>query len=63
MEAVDMEDISSSEDNVILNCCENHCFKDVSDIHLVNIYKKRYDKIIDILLQEDLICKRTYAKK
>ena len=34
-----------------------------SDIHLVNICKKGYDTVIDKLLQEELICKRTYAKK
>ena len=38
-------------------------FKYISDIHLVNICKKRYDTIIDKLQQEELICKRTYAKK
>ena len=32
-------------------------------MHLVNICKKRYDTIIDKLLQEELIWKRTYAKK
>ena len=37
MEAVDMEDISSNEDNVILNCCENHCFKDVIKVTLIVI--------------------------
>ena len=90
-----MEDIVSSEENVIPICCENHCYKDInedkiniyiisgiiylkskkkgtcsdndfeyiSDIHLFNICKKRYNTIIDKLLQEELICKRTYAKK
>ena len=90
-----MEDISSSEENVIPCFCENHCYKDInegninsyvissiiylknkkkgtcrdnvfkyiSDIYLVNICKKRYDTIIDKLLQEELICKCTYAKK
>ena len=38
-------------------------FKYISDIHLVNICKKRYDTVIDILLQGEVICKRTYAKK
>ena len=37
MEAVDMEDISSSKDNVILICCENLCFKDVSEVELIVI--------------------------
>ena len=38
-------------------------FKYISDIHLVNICKKRYDTIIDKLQQEELIRKRAYAKK
>ena len=90
-----MENISSSEENVILICCENHFHKDnnegninsyiissiiylknkkkgtcrdnvfeyISDIHLINNCKKKYDTIIDKLLQDELICKRTYAKK
>ena len=37
MEAVNMEGISSSEDNVIPICCENHCFKDVSEVTLIVI--------------------------
>ena len=32
-------------------------------MYLVNICKKRYDTIIDKLLQEELICTRTYGKK
>ena len=90
-----MGDISSSEENIIPICCENHCYKDISegninsyiissiiylknkkkgtfrdnvfkcisDIHFVNICKKRNETFIDKLLQEKLICKRTYAKK
>ena len=90
-----MGDISSSEENTIPICCENHCYKDINegninsyiissiiylknkkkgtfrdnvfkcinDIHFVNICKKRNETIIDELLQEELICKRTYAKK
>ena len=30
--------------------CRENVFKYISDIHLVNICKKRYDAIIDILL-------------
>ena len=43
--------------------CRGNVFKYISDIHLVNICKKTYGTIIDKLLQEELICKRTYAKK
>ena len=43
--------------------CRDNDFEYISDIHLVNICKKRYNTIIQKLLQEELICKRTYAKK
>ena len=43
--------------------CRDDVFKYISDIHLVNICKKRYNTIIGKLLQEQLICKLTYAKK
>ena len=32
-----MEDIVSSEENVIPICCENHCYKDINE-DKINIY-------------------------
>ena len=43
--------------------CRDDVFKYIRDIHSVNICKKRYNTIIDKLLQEELICNFTYAKK
>ena len=43
--------------------CRDNVFEYISDIHLVNICKERYNTIIDKLLQEELICKRTYGKR
>ena len=37
MGAVNIEDISSSEENVIPICCENHCYKDINEGKLMVI--------------------------
>ena len=47
MGAVNIEDISSSEENVIPICCENHCYKDIDEgnINSYIIFNMIYLKI------------------
>ena len=47
MGAVNIEDISSSEENVIPICCENHCYKDINEgyINSYIIFNMIYLKI------------------
>ena len=43
--------------------CIDDALKYISDIHLVDICKKRYNANVDKLLQKELIWQRTYAKE
>ena len=47
MGAVNIEEISSSEENVIPICCENHCYKDINEgnINSYIIFNMIYLKI------------------
>ena len=47
MGVVNIEDISSSEENVIPICCENHCYKDINEgnINSYIIFNMIYLKI------------------
>ena len=47
MGAVNIEDISSSEENVIPICCESHCYKDINEgnINSYIIFNMIYLKI------------------